>query len=113
VPLDELFDWPIDRTPVFVVFPYESARAATPGDPSKHLLGAAVDLLRLATSRLTERFGDPDFPSAEAPMPDWLSRDAVAAVAWDFDCYQLLLELQELHDPLRPRYSIRYRKRTN
>jgi hypothetical protein len=104
--LSELADCDID-SPSVIVFPFDSERSAAP-DPSRHPLSAGIELLLLSTAALSQRFGEPDFPSAAAPVPDRYLESSVAAVVWDFDYYQLVLDLSES----RGVYRVRLR-RTN
>ena len=108
-PLYEIANCSLDFERRAVVYPFDSARAARAGDPSVHDLSSAVDLFVLATQVLSTRYGNPDFPSGDTTPEPWRG-DAISVVVWDFDYYQLILEVRLAPDRERPGYMVCLRK---
>jgi hypothetical protein len=107
--LYEIGDCAVEVERLAVVYPFDSQRAARAGDPAVHDLSAAVDLFLLATRVLSSRHGEPDFPSSD-PTPEVWRADAISVVVWDFDYYQLILELRPAPASVAPGYMVCLRK---
>jgi len=108
-PLHEIADRSFDIERVAVVYPFNSPRATRAGDPSVHDLSSAIDLFLLATRVLSSRYGDPDFPSVD-PTPESWRGDALSVVVWDFDYYQLVLEVRLAADSDGRGYTVCVRR---